>query len=158
MHWKPCWYTPQLAASCKWSSFRDCRGIFLVVGRKKDSRRLALGFQTLRPFISSSAAPAWPRACVGEVFGTIRDFVCLEPVLCIAEPSVERQSQLWRRWRRTGLVQDISACGGMVADRFDLLVLCCVDWFFFPSEVCTKDLWSTFTFKEQWKREASDFF
>ena len=22
------WLTPQLAASCKWSSFRDCQGIF----------------------------------------------------------------------------------------------------------------------------------
>ena len=46
----------------------------------------------------------------------------------------------------------------MVANRFGLLVLCFSDWFFFPSEVNTKDLWSTFSFKKQWKREASDFF
>ena len=44
------WLTPQLAASCKWSSFWDCQGIFRIVARK-DSRRLALDFQTLRPII-----------------------------------------------------------------------------------------------------------
>ena len=40
----------------------------------------------------------------------------------------------------TGLVQDTSVCGGMVENRFGLLVLCFSDWFFFPSEVRTKDL------------------
>ena len=40
----------KLAASCKWSSFRDCQGSFRIVARK-DSRRLALDFQTLRPII-----------------------------------------------------------------------------------------------------------
>ena len=44
------WLTPQLPASCKWSSFRDCQGIFRIVARK-DSRRLALDFQTLRPIM-----------------------------------------------------------------------------------------------------------
>ena len=47
----------------------------------------------------------------------------------------------------------------MVANRFGLLVLCFSDWFFFPSEVCTKDLCEViFPFKKRWKREASDFF
>ena len=72
-------YTPQLAASCKWSSFRDCQGIFLDA--RKDSRRLALDFQTLRLIILSSAAPAQPSACVGEVFGTITDSVRLRTCL-----------------------------------------------------------------------------
>ena len=39
-----------------------------------------------------------------------------------------------------GPVQDTSVCGGMVANRFGLLVLCFSDWFFFPSDVRTKDL------------------
>ena len=54
------------------------------------------------------------------------------------------KSQLRRRWWSTGLVQDTSVCGGMVANRFGLLVLRFSDWFFFSREVNTKDLWSTF--------------
>ena len=50
-------------------------------------------------------------------------------------------------------MQDTSVCGGKVANRLDLLVP-----FFFPSDLRTKDLEVLFTFKKQWKREASDFF
>ena len=39
-----------------------------------------------------------------------------------------------------GLVQDASVCGGMVANRFSLLVLSFLDLFFFPNEMLTKDL------------------
>ena len=53
-------------------------------------------------------------------------------------------SSVRRRWGSTALVQDTSVYGGMVANRFGLLVLCFSDWFFFPSAVRTKDLWSTF--------------
>ena len=70
----------KLAASCKWSSFRDCQGIFRIVARK-DSRRLALDFQTLRPIIFSSATLAQPSVCIGEVFGTISDSVRLRTSL-----------------------------------------------------------------------------
>ena len=61
------------------------------------------------------------------------------------------------RWRNTGLVQDTSVCGGMVANRFGLLVLCFSDWFFVASEVTRRICEVLFTFKKQWKREASDF-
>ena len=39
-------------------------------------------------------------------------------------------------------MQDTSVCGGKVANRFGLLVLCFSDWFSFPSEVdlLTKDM------------------
>ena len=73
------WETPQLTASCKWSSFRDCQGIFRIVARK-DSLP-ALDFQTLRPIIYFSAASAEPSACVCEVFGTISDSVRLRTCL-----------------------------------------------------------------------------
>ena len=55
-------------------------------------------------------------------------------------------------------MQDTSVCGGMVANRFGLPVLCSSVWFFFPSAVLTKDFEELFTFKKQWKRGASDFF
>ena len=80
-------------------------------------------------FLGIGTQPAWPSHCAK-----------LSPVSCIAEPSVERQSQLRRRWRSTRLVQDTSVSGGMVANRFGLLVLCFADWFFFSTEVRTKDL------------------
>ena len=68
------------------------------------------------------------------------------------------KSQLRRRWQSTGLVQDTGVCGVMIANRLSFLVPCFSDWFFFPSEVNTKDLSSAFMFKKQWKREACDFF
>ena len=49
---------------------------------------------------------------------------------CIAEPSVERQSQLGWQWRGMELVKDTSVCGGMVANWIGLLVLCFSDWLF----------------------------
>ena len=82
----------------------------------------------------------------------------LEPVSCIAELSVERQSRLRRRWRSSGLVQDTNMCGGMAANRFGLLVLCFLDWFFFPSEVNTKDLCSTVYVSEIMEKRSERFF
>ena len=49
-------------------------------------------------------------------------------------------------------------CGGLVVNRFGLLVLCFADWLFFPSEVRTKDLLRAFYVEEVMKKEASDFF
>ena len=46
----------------------------------------------------------------------------------------------------------------MVANRFSLLVLCFSDWFFFPSEVHMKDLWSTFYVKEAMGKRSEQFF
>ena len=60
------------------------------------------------------------------------------PVSYIADPAVDRQNQLpWQRWWGTGLVPTC-VCGGMVANRFDLLVLCFSGGFFFSNEVSTK--------------------
>ena len=70
---------PQLAASTGALS-EICPGIFRIVARK-DSRRLALDFQTLRPIIYFSAASAKTSACVCEVFGTISDSVGLRTCL-----------------------------------------------------------------------------
>ena len=42
----------------------------------------------------------------------------------------------------------------MVANRFGLLVLCFSDWFFFPSEELTKDLWSTFYVEEAMEKRS----
>ena len=53
----------------------------LRIVARKDSRRLALDFQTLRPIIYFSAASAEPSACVWEVFGTISDSVRLRTCL-----------------------------------------------------------------------------
>ena len=91
--------TPQLAASYKWSSFRDCQGIFRIVARK-DFWRLALDFQTLklrcgdqrpRSAVGSRTRPGWATYSHEDV----QNFW----LWCIAELSVERQSRFRRRWR-----------------------------------------------------------
>ena len=102
--------------------------------------RLALDFQTLRPIIWSSATPAQPSACVGEVFGTINDSVRFRTCLVYCRAFGRTAKSASTAMAEHGTLQDTGVCGGMVPNRFGLLVLCFSDWFFFPSEVNTKDL------------------
>ena len=83
-----------------------------------------------------------------------------EPVSCIAEPSVERQSQLRRRWRSTGPSAGYQRVrrNGLQTDSPSLLVLCFSDSFFVASEVNTKDLCSTFYVLEVMEKRSERFF
>ena len=109
---------------------------------RKDSRRLALDFQTLRPIIYFSAASAEPSACVCEVFGTLSDSVRLRTCLvyCRTFGRTPKSASTAVAEHGTSAAHIPSVCGGMVANRFGLLVLCFSDSFFVASEVNTKDL------------------
>ena len=114
--------------------------MFCIVARK-DSRRLALDFQTLRPIIYFSAASAEPNACVCEVVGTISDSVRLKTCLVYCRTfSRTPKSASTAVAEHTGQVRDTIVCGGMVANRLGQLVLCFSDSFFVAGEVNTKNL------------------
>ena len=79
--------------------------------------------------------------CVGEVLGGLSYSVQLRACVVYCRTFGRTAKSATTAVAKNG---SRSVCGGMVANRFGLLVLCFSYWFFSPSEVSTKDLWSIF--------------